>query len=226
MNLETLILILTKLATIENPNVEDGTEKNAAYLAGLRTMAQLYVDVGKEGRVVSPEVDPVLLAVIGYEESRHKPAVQDGDCHLSLKGPAVCEAFGPMQVSRSTPGVLARIDASEWKGTTIKDLRDPRRNVEAAYRLLQYWDDQCEGAKLDGLLGNWSAGKCLKGTIAMGAHRCHLAKAIGEAGNVKIEGCVKPPTKRAASLARGLKRRMEAPSAAPAKPDATKSETK
>lgn len=220
MKLETMILILTKLASIENPNVEDNSEKNTAYLAGLRTMAQLYVDVGKEGRVVSPEVDPVLLAVIGYEESRHRPAVHDGDCHLSLKGPAVCEAFGPMQVSRATPGVLVRID-DEWKGTTVKDLRDPRRNVEAAYRLLRYWNDQCEGAKLDGLMGNWSAGKCLKGTIGMGAHRCHLAKAIGEAAGVTIEACAKGPTKRSANLGRALKRRL-APAAptTSTKPDA------
>jgi hypothetical protein len=217
MKIETLILILTKLATIENPSVEDGTEKNAAYLAGLRTMAQLYVEVGSEGRVISPEVDPVLLATIGYEESRHRPAVSDGDCHLSLRGPLeVCDAVGPMQVSRATPGVLARID-DEWKGTTVKELRDPRRNVEAAYRLLRHWNDQCEGQKLDGLFGNWAAGRCIKGTIAMGTHRCHLAQAIGEALGVTMEACTKGPTKRSASLVRGLKRRLAPADASPTK---------
>lgn len=212
MKLETLILILTKLASIENPAVEDGTEKNAAYVAGLKQMAALYIEVGNEGRVVSPEVDPILLAAIGYEESRHKPASRDGDCSYLPSG-TVCNAIGPMQVSRSTPGVLKNLDADEWRGTTIKDLREPRRNVEAAYRLLRYWSDECKGAPVDALLGNWSAGKCLRGPIPMGIHRCHLAKAIGDAAGVEVKGCTRALSKRTESTVRKLGKRLASPAA-------------
>jgi|GEM_PF-3187180 len=217
MNVEVLFKILVKLALLENPKVNE----NQAYLEGLRTMTQLYVEVGSEGRVASPDMDAVLLATIGYEESRHQPKVHDGDCHLSMKGPPVCDAFGPMQVSRATPFVLGNIDP-EWKGVTIKQLREPRRNVDAAYRLLRYWSDQCEGAKLDGLMGNWSAGKCLKGPIYMGAHRCALAKAIGEAAGVNVGDCKRGAPPRTKSKLARLKKRLaaDAPAPAPAVPAA------
>lgn len=214
MNVELLFKILVKLALIENPNLHDGSDKNQAYLDGLRQMTQLYVEVGSEGRVSSPDVDAVLLATIGYEESRHRPKVEDGDCHLSLKGPPVCEAFGPMQVSRATPFVLRTIEPDEWKGVTVKDLREPRRNVEAAYRLLRYWSDQCSGS-LDNLMGNWSAGKCLKGPIYMGAHRCALARAIGEAAGVEVGACTRAAPPRSRKLAQRLKKNLAEESSKP-----------
>ena len=219
MNVEKLILVLAKLALVENPNLHDGSEKNQAYLEGLRSMAQLYVEVGSDGKVASADTDTVLLATIGYEESRHKPKSPDGDCMMG----GVCQAVGPMQVSKSTPWVLGRIDPI-WKGAKVDDIRDPRRNVEAAYRLLQHWNNECAGSTTENLLGNWSAGKCIKGTIHMGAHRCHLAKAIGEAVGVEMAPCRRAASPRTQSLVSRFKKRLGAQSAT--KPTQPKPEEK
>lgn len=190
MKLEVLLPILIKLAHVESPFLDEAkNEKHKKYVEGASQMAALYVQVGNEGAVVSPDVDPLLLAAIGYEESRHQPNVRDGDCSYPMSG-TVCNAIGPMQLSRSIPWVLASIEP-EWKGKTIKDLRDPLTSVKGAYLLLKYWKAQCKGST-DSLLGNWSAGKCLGGPIKMGIRRCHLAKAMGEAAGVTVEGCTRP----------------------------------
>lgn len=210
MNVEQLFKILVKLALLENPNVEDGTAKNQAYLAGVKQMAQLYVEVGSEGRVVSAEADPLLLAVIGYEESRHKPNSRDGDCRFLRTGD-ICDAVGAMQLSRSAPALLERVEPQEWKGTTLKLIREPQKSVAGAYRILRYWKDQCSGST-DTLLGNWSAGKCLRGPIPMGAHRCHLAKALGShLGGVDVGKCQKPAAPRTKSMVERLAKRIAGP---------------
>lgn len=218
MKLEVLLPILIKLAHVEAPLLdEDKNEAHKKYVDGARQMAALYIEVGNEGAVVSADVDPLLLAAIGYEESRHQPKVKDGDCSY-LKSGTVCNAIGPMQLSRSTPGVLGNLDP-EWKGKTLKDLRDPLTSVKGAYRLLKYWKDQCKGST-DTLLGNWSAGKCLGGPIGMGIRRCQLAKAMGEAAGVKVEGCTRETdNKHVKRLIRKLKDKKDAaPKAAPEKP--------
>lgn len=206
MNVEQLFKILVKLALLENPNVEDGTPKNAAYLDGVKRMAQLYVEVGSEGRVVSADADPILLAVIGYEESRHRPLVRDGDCSFLPSG-TVCNAVGPMQLSRTAPALLERVEPEEWKGATLKLIREPQKSVAGAYRILRYWKDQCSGST-DTLLGDWSAGKCLGGPIPMGAHRCHLAKALGSHLGVDVGKCQRAASPRTKSMVERLAKRV------------------
>ena len=186
---EALFRALAIVATVEDPQLHDGSDKHQNYLDGVETMAGIYVEVGARGEVVSPTVDPLLLAAIGYEESRHRPKSPDGDCRFVDPRPSQrCDAFGPMQINKSSPGVLANID-SRWKGETVESLRDPRRNVEAAYFLLRYWKDQCKHGVAP-TLGEWSAGKCLgKRPIPMGARRCALAQGLGEALGVPVTEC-------------------------------------
>lgn len=195
MKLEILLPIIVKLAYVEAPKLDEANNPaHKRYVDGAREMAALYIEVGSAGSVVSPEVDPLLLAAMGYEESRHQPRVKDGDCQYLKKG-TICNAIGPMQLSRSTPGVIANVDPS-WKGTKLADLREPKTSVRAAYRLLQYWKDKC-GGPIANALGNWSAGKCIGQAIPMGIRRCNLAKAMGEsAGGIVVDGCVAPTNNR------------------------------
>jgi hypothetical protein len=193
MTFAVLLGLLLKIAGVEWASFSDDKPANNAYREGLRTMAKLYVDVGSEGKVVSKELDPILLAVIGYEESRHRPKVRDGDCIHPNSG-TVCNAVGVMQLSRSTPGVLANIDPS-WKGIQIDKLRDPETAVKGAYRLLQYWKEKCPGTPAH-WLGAWSAGKCFPKPIRLGVRRCALAKGLADAAGVPMEACPKPTDAR------------------------------
>lgn len=181
-----LFVLLTKIALVEAPTLHDGSPKHQEYLDGMHEMTRIYVDVGKAGTLISPDADPMLLAAIGYEESRHRPRSPDGDC-AHLPAGVKCRAFGPMQLSKSTPGLLGDIDLS-WKGSTLELMRDPATNVKAAYRLMVYWKDQCKGGPAQ-WLGAWSAGRCSRNPIPMGHRRCALARALGDAAGVEVAGC-------------------------------------
>lgn len=196
MKIEVLVALLLKMAEVEWPTVSTSEEaKSVAYRNGVGTMVEQYIAVGSEGAIVSSEVDPLLLAAIGYEESRHRPKVSDGDCiHTMTMTKRVCMAVGPMQLSRATPWILGNIDPV-WKGMKVDDLRDPETSVKVSYRLLKYWKDTCKSKGLDALLGNWSAGKCLKGTIQMGARRCALSKALASASGVEFDATCARPSK-------------------------------
>ena len=181
-----LFTLLAKIALVEVPSLHDGSAKNQKYLDGMNEMTTIYVDVGKAGLLISPDADSILLAAIGYEESRHRPKSPDGDCSYLRTG-TKCRAFGPMQINKSTPSILGNIDLS-WKGSTLEQLRDPATNVKAAYRLLTYWKDQCKGGPAQ-WLGAWSAGRCSARPIPMGHRRCALARALGDAAGVEVAGC-------------------------------------
>lgn len=187
MNLETLVLMLTMLARVEMPTLDDGSERHVRYLAGMREMAAHYLEVGKAGAIVSPEVDPLILAAIGYGESRHQPGVRDGDCATMIGGKTTCAVVGPMQVSRGTMLTLGQTD-SAWSRVTLAELRRPRTSVEAAYRLLAYHKQRCKGG-VSHWLGAWSAGRCFDAPIAMGAQRCALAAAMARHAGVEPPQC-------------------------------------
>jgi len=175
MSPDTLFAALLTLALVETPNLKP--ETHSKYLAGMRAMTELYVAVGSAGELVSPDVDPLILAAIGYEESRHRPASKDGDCRYDASAKEVrCWSVGPMQLSRAT--------AKWWRNVepetplTLEDLRHPETNVRVAYRMLRYWRDMC-GGKVANWIGSWSAGKCFKSPIGLGKRRAWLAGAIG-----------------------------------------------
>jgi hypothetical protein len=187
MTLEKLFALLMQVALIETPVLEDGQDKHVKYIAGMREMAGYYIEVGKAGEIVSPDADPLLLAVIGYGESRHQPKVKDGDCVGAGEKP-VCAAVGPMQLHKGNGRVLANIDP-EWKGTKEKDLRDPKTSVRAAYRLLRYYKETCPEGGPAGWLSAWAAGRCFHRAIPIGSGRCVMARALGKAAGVEVAGC-------------------------------------
>lgn len=183
MNFSLLLSLLLKIAAYEWPTVMEDKPRNVAYRDGVATMATQYAQVGSEGALISPEADPLMLAVIGWEESRHRPGVRDGDC--GVVGP--CNAVGPMQLSRSMPSFLAKID-EKLAGLKVNDLRDPDTAVRASYRLLRFWKEQCPGSPAH-WLGAWAAGRCFKSPIELGVRRCVLAKGMADAAGVTFPDC-------------------------------------
>ena len=192
MDVGLLFSLLVKLAIVEVPHLHDGSERNNKYLDGIHRMAEIYVEVGKEGALYSPEVDPIILSVVGYEESRNRPDSPDGDCYFSGNRERKCNSFGPMQISKAMPYYLSNLDPDFWEGVTEKSLREPEENVEAAYFLLNHYKDDCKNSGLAQLFGNYMGGKCFQGAIAPGKKRCQIAKAMGESVNIKMPDC--PPT--------------------------------
>jgi len=188
MTFATLILLLSKLAMVEQPDLHT-SERWASYLDGMATMAGEYLEAGRAGTLVSPDVDPLLLAVIGYEESRHRPNIKDGDCDNTLA--RHCKAIGPMQLSRSLPSMMPRIDR-DYAPITVDSLRNPRSSVLAAYRLLRHYRDTCHGGPAQ-WLGAWSAGKCSAKPIALGVRRCQLAAAMADAADIEPIDCGNRP---------------------------------
>lgn len=184
MNVALLLSLLLKLATVEWPTVMDDKPANVKYRNGVKTMTELYVSVGSEGALISREADPIVLAVIGYEESRHRPRVKDGDCGIGN----TCNAIGPMQLSKASPWFLSTIDPT-WKGLKMEKLRDPETSVRGAYAMLKHWKKACPGTPSH-WLGAWSAGKCFgKRPIDLGSRRCEMASAIAKASKVDFEEC-------------------------------------
>jgi len=189
MTFATLILLLSKLAMVEQPDLHT-SERWASYLDGMATMAGEYLEAGRAGALVSPDVDPLLLAAIGYEESRHRPSIPDGDCAHPNSG-RICRAIGPMQLSRALPAMMPRIDR-DYEPLTVDALRNPRSSVLVAYRLLRHYRDTCHGGPAQ-WLGAWSAGKCSAKPISLGVRRCQLAAAMADAADIEPIDCGNRP---------------------------------
>lgn len=211
MTIEKLFALLLKVALLETPVLQDGQEKHVKYIAGMQEMAQHYVEVGSAGELISRDADPLLLAVIGYGESRHQPRVKDGDCFTPISGKPQCSAIGPMQLHRGNNKVLANIDPT-WNNTKQDDLRDPRTSVRAAYRLLRFYKETCPEGGPAGWLSGWAAGKCFHRAIPIGTGRCFLAATLGKAAGVEVKGCeaAKTDNKRFQRIARELTEKKEA----------------
>ena len=188
MTFATLILMLSRLAMVEQPDLHEAS-RWTSYLDGMTVMAGEYLDVGREGALISPDADPLLLAVIGYEESRHRPRIADGDCDHTPQ--PKCRAIGPMQLSNSLPALMPRIDPG-YAALKVAALREPRTAVLASYRLLRYYRDTCHGGPAQ-WLGAWSAGKCSTRPIALGARRCQLAAAMARAADLAPIDCGERP---------------------------------
>lgn len=207
MTVAQLFSLLVKMALVEAPYLHSGKPHLNKYLDGMQEMSRIYLEVGAQGKIISSDADPLLLAAIGYEESRHRPQSVDGDCNNTDHG-LICRAIGPMQINKASPGMLGNIDP-KWKGYTVETLRSPQTNVEAAYRMLAYYKDTCKGGPAV-WLGSWSAGKCLSKPIPLGKRRCAIARALGDASGIEVTGCDtsagESVSKHVASLVAALKK--------------------
>ncbi len=153
---------------IERPHFTD-------YRNEIAVMADLTYTIGDN------DADRALLSAVQYFESRHRGSPKDGDCRPIWKANTWvmhCSAFGPMQLSKGVVSQLPRIDPF-WSGVTLEQLREPRRNIAAAYTVLNYWRSTCNGSP-----GVWLTaygwGRCPpRGYVdGEGRRRCALATAI------------------------------------------------
>jgi hypothetical protein len=174
-----LFQILSRLALVETPALHDGSEKNAKYLDKISHMTEVYIEASRDGALVSPDADAAMLAIIGYEESRHREKVVDGDC-WQVNGARKCHSAGPFQLNMSIAGMLHNIDPHA-PAIQIADLRNGHKSGAIAYRLLRFYKQTCHGGPAQ-WLGAYASGKCSQRPIRLGARRCAMASAILVAG--------------------------------------------
>lgn len=191
MTTEILITILLMLARVEQPRLD--ATKHARYIDGVRRMASAYVEVGKEGALVSPVADAALLAAIGYEESRHRPYIEDGDCAHPMVGPKVCDSIGPMQISRA---INRWPEFPQFASVRPEYLRSPSDSVAIAYGMLLHYKTKCRRGP-DVWLSAYAMGRCpAHSAIKLGRRRAALAWAIAHAaGSDDLPRIVAPDAK-------------------------------
>lgn len=182
--IDSLVALLISLVLAEAPvlAIPDAAEDLARYRAGVAHLARLDIEAGAAGALVSPDVDPVVLATIQWYESRLRPDVEDGDCYLLRSWAGlrrVCRAVGPMQLTTSARSFLLAVDGETWRGRDI-DLRDPATSVEAGYRALVFYRGFCPGPPWRQLAA-YGMGRCPGRHSAPGfeaRRRCYLLTAL------------------------------------------------
>lgn len=177
--LASLVSVMIAAASYEVPALKTASE-GTRYEVSIRTLSALNEDVGKEGYLVSPEVDPILLAANQYFESRFRTYVDDGDC--TFYATRICRAVGPMQIHRGASSWVARLDPTLNAGT-VGELRMPERNVRAGYAILKHWKQTCGGTPGVWMTAYRSASGCPKKSHVddNASARCAVATAMLQA---------------------------------------------
>jgi hypothetical protein len=122
-------------------------------------LSQLFVEEAREGALVDPKTDAMILTTIAWFESSLMLQPPDGDPRYNM-GVKVGTVVGPMQVSKAAPTYLPLWPGgAEWQGLTVARMREPKVNVAVAYFNLKYRKQSCGGPP-----GAWIAaygmGKC------------------------------------------------------------------
>lgn len=108
-------------------------------------LAKFIVDEAKEGYLVDPQTDAMILGTQAWYESRLKLQPPDGDI-MHLHQGDVGTAVGPMQINKAAPFYVVQWPNGErWRGLDVAKMRDPKTNVELAYFNLKYRKDTCGG---------------------------------------------------------------------------------
>lgn len=169
---QALFVVMWGLLTKEAPRLQDETRPNTqAYKAVVERMIAVDAKVA-DGSLVDTQTDRLLIAGIRFYESRFREKPADGDCFQkwtgertkNAKSHKVCNAVGPMQISKSNlalvpvfPEVRAAFvgikpwdhmvsvdKVDPWKlhqkaPMTEAELRDPEMNVRLGYAILRHW---------------------------------------------------------------------------------------
>ena len=196
----TLFVLLILTMGFEVPDIDaikhptgKRAEEITAVREGLAELAPIFAKVGKSGKLVSAEVDPYLLASVAYFESRWHPRGPDGDCRTMIDGTRICDSFGPMQLSTGSSRWLPLLDRKKWKNSTVKKLREPELNVEAAYDEMAYLKRKCRGRPFV-WLSSYPPGACRPKGNWEGHRRCALAVALAKRAGVNFK-CGHDPRK-------------------------------
>lgn len=173
-----LSIVLAGFIAREAPTVMSDQVRRDKYMDDIITLVGLHDQVSN-GRLINHDMDVLVLSAVNYRESRLKNPTVDGDCHfehllqntpsgLWPKGykpvsKQVCNAIGPMQLSRGNVGNLPNWmevaeEFSEDRGWSpirpetlkknhfvVDDLRDPKTNIRIAYAELAHWKNECRG---------------------------------------------------------------------------------
>jgi len=127
-------------------------------------MAQIFYNTGNAGELVSPNIDPLILAGMSWEESRWRQRGKDGDPRYIRGQGYVGMSVGPMQITKAAPRLVKFLDQEyqpQWIGLTVSQLRDPKTNIQFAYTLLQYYKGKCGGSP-SVWIDAYGRGKCPK----------------------------------------------------------------
>lgn len=176
----------------EAPMLNQQPVRLADYVQGVSALVDVHDQVS-DGRLINHDMDVLLLTAVNYRESRLKNPTVDGDCHSQAEGigalpsaswpkgfvpkfKTVCNAVGPMQLSRTNLSGLAhwpevRKDFGAERGWqesemgwgaktsnpfTVEELRDVKTNVRIAYGELEHWKNECRSSdKKEAPVGVW-----------------------------------------------------------------------
>jgi hypothetical protein len=112
----------------------------------VEALSQIFIDTAKNGSLVDPQTDALILATQAWYESRVSLKPPDGDPRYQM-GKKVGTVVGPMQISKAAPGWVTLWPESEkWKGLNVEKMRDPKTNVDLGYDILKFWKSQCGGS--------------------------------------------------------------------------------
>jgi hypothetical protein len=166
---KALVLIMFGLLYHEAPAIEHSTNPvHIQHREDVQALGNIFYTTGQPGDLVSPDIDPLILAAMSFEESRFRQHGSDGDprftggrMYCPKPGPCysprtpvvkVGQSVGPMQISRGAPTWVqlwekAKYeDVEPWHGLTLEQLREPSNNVSFAYMLLKRFKRECGGS--------------------------------------------------------------------------------
>lgn len=167
---KALVACMFALLYKEAPAIEHSAKPvYVQHREDVQALGSLFYETGSQGLLVSPDIDPLILASMSWEESRYRQHGDDGDpqfvggrMYCSKPGPCystrtpivkVGQSVGPMQISRAAPSwvnLWEKIDPNEdlgsFHGLTVEQLRDPETNVSFSYMLLKKFKRECGGS--------------------------------------------------------------------------------
>lgn len=198
--LKALIICMFALLYKEAPAIEHSQKaRHIQHREDVQVLGSMFTETGSRGDLVSPDVDPLILAGMSWEESRYRQHGPDGD--PSFKGghrictkPGPCygpmsprkrigNSIGPMQISRAAPHWVKVWEDDNlpegklWHGLTLNQLRKPAINVAFAYTLLKKYKRECGGSPAV-WIDSYGRGKCTPG---------HTYKHVGRKAKKRCE---------------------------------------
>jgi len=145
---KVLGLLMVLMFSREAPQlVKSDAPKLKERRAEIHKLAALHAEVTKKGALIDPKTDAALFAAISWYESRQMLKPRDGDRRLMRDGKIRGTAVGPMQVSMGATEWVKWWDVGKkkYKGLTVKQMRDPKFNIELFYDIMQHWKKTCGG---------------------------------------------------------------------------------
>jgi hypothetical protein len=142
---KALVALMFAMIVRETPGFkkDPDCEKAQAYKNDIAQMVKIDQKVASQGKLISPEVDPIILGGIRFFEARYRSKPHDGDCRFvyrkytweerrkyevngllpkSMVEPKkVCPAIGPMQINKNNRFIAPAWEEVRQQFSGIKD---------------------------------------------------------------------------------------------------------